>query len=205
MHFASYTLLPVLQVSLGPTCYDSLTSINSCVPLMLRALALFSFAPLSIVALSRLSLCHSTQFPFQTASFSLPLPLRLSQMSFSTPLPHPKHLPILPPFPPIPIPTSLFLLHPPTNPSPPCFSFLITIPIPFPGSGVRTDPCGPSALPPAPSSRHFSDFTQFAASLSNSFCSSSIILASLPPSSYPLSSTQVKEGGRSGSPLKLPA
>ena len=118
LHFASYTLLPVLQVSLGPTCYDSLTSINSCVPLMLRALALFSFAPLSIVALIRLSLCHSTQFPFQTASFSLPLPLRLSQMSFSTPLPHPKHLPILPPFPPIPILSSSSFILQPTHPRP---------------------------------------------------------------------------------------
>ena len=39
---------------------------------------------------------------------------------------------------------------PPTNPSPPCFSFLITIPIPFPGSGVRTGPCGPSAPPSCP-------------------------------------------------------
>ena len=84
LHFASYTLLPVLQVSLGLTCYDSFTSINSRVPLMLRALALFSFAPLSIVALFRLSLFHSTQYPFQTASFSLPLPLRLPQMSFHT-------------------------------------------------------------------------------------------------------------------------
>ena len=74
----------------------------------------------------------------------------ISQMSFSTPLAHPKHLPILPPFPFMPIPTSIFLLHPPTNPSPPCFSVLITIPILFPGSGVRTDPCGPSAPPSCP-------------------------------------------------------
>ena len=71
LHFASYTLLPVLQVSLGPICYDSLTSINSCVPLMLRALALFSFAPLSIVALSVSPFATLPNFPSR-------LPLSLS-------------------------------------------------------------------------------------------------------------------------------
>ena len=146
------------------------------------------------------SLSHFFHFPFPTAvsnvlSFRPPFLKRpistspsspFSQSSTTSSQTHPYF--------------SLFLYLPPPNPSPPVScsnhnsSYLFRLGSPdWPLWSLR-----PSLTPLL---LGFSAFAQLPLPLP-SFCSKPIILTSLPPSSYPLSSTQVKEGCRSGSPWK---
>jgi hypothetical protein len=100
--------------------------------------------------------------------------------------------------------------------SQPYFSLFVYLPLPNPSQPVSRSNNNSSyifrhgspdwslwPLRPSPLSLRlgFSAFAQLPLS-PPSFRSKSIILTSLPPSSYPLSSTQVKEGCRSGSPWK---
>ena len=108
---------------------------------MLRALVPYFLRFILPCCPSRLSFPNSSHFPFFTAIILSNVFLHTSTSpktpsNSTTVSSHPN--------------SQFFLFHPPTNPSPPCFSFLITIPIPFPGSGVRTGPCGPSAPPSCP-------------------------------------------------------